>query len=181
MLAEQPRITVIGTSASGKTTFARELAAILGRRHVELDELYWGPDWTPRADFRQRTESALAAETWICDGNYSKVRDVVWRRATAVVWLRYPFHLVFRRAMSRTLRRILTREPVCAGNRESFRGAFLDPEGIPFWVIRTHRKRTREYPRMFREPRYQHLKVVELRSSAATAELLDDLRGASRE
>ena len=33
------RVSVIGTSGSGKTTFAAELARALGARHVDLDAL----------------------------------------------------------------------------------------------------------------------------------------------
>jgi AAA domain len=38
-----PKIAVVGTSGSGKTTVARELARRLGVPHVELDALYHGP------------------------------------------------------------------------------------------------------------------------------------------
>jgi tRNA uridine 5-carbamoylmethylation protein Kti12 len=44
MLRDQPRIVVVGTSCSGKTTFSRRLAQSLGREHVELDALHWGPN-----------------------------------------------------------------------------------------------------------------------------------------
>jgi|SRR5438105_4840170 len=41
-----PKIAVLGTSGSGKTTVARELARGLGLPHVELDALFHGPGWT---------------------------------------------------------------------------------------------------------------------------------------
>jgi hypothetical protein len=44
------RITVVGTTGSGKTT----LACRLGQRHMELDALYWEPKWTPAATDRTR-------------------------------------------------------------------------------------------------------------------------------
>lgn len=35
------RINVVGTSASGKSTFACALAAKLGLSYIELDNLFW--------------------------------------------------------------------------------------------------------------------------------------------
>ena len=96
------RVAVVGTSGAGKTTFARSLSRALGTPHVELDALYWGPNWTPvpQEEFRARVASAVRAPTWIIDGNYSPVRDLVWRNATSLVWLNYPFTLVFSRALA---------------------------------------------------------------------------------
>jgi hypothetical protein len=37
--------------------------------------------------FRGRVASVVATERWVIDGNYSKVRDLVWGRAEDVVWL----------------------------------------------------------------------------------------------
>ena len=41
-----PRIVVLGTTGSGKTTVARALAQGLTIPHVELDALRWDPNWT---------------------------------------------------------------------------------------------------------------------------------------
>ena len=173
MLRDHPRIVVVGTSGAGKTTFARELAQILGRTHIELDALHWGPNWTVRSDFAELVTAAVSADTWVVDGNYRRVRDQVWERATAIVWLNYPFHVVFARAVARTVRRLVSGELLYAGNRESFRGAFFERDGIPWWVIRTFRKRRREYPLVLSQPRFQHLELVELNSHAQAVALLD--------
>ena len=83
------RINVTGTSCSGKTSLARDLAGRLGLPHVELDALFWGPDWTPvpRETFRARLAAALGADGWVADGGYAAVRDITWARADTVVWL----------------------------------------------------------------------------------------------
>ena len=162
------RIAVVGTSCAGKTTLARALSKRLRIPHTELDELYWGPKWTarPREEFRSRVEDAVAAPAWIIDGNYSPVRDLVWSRATTLVWLNYSFPVVFSRAMSRTLRRIFTRERLFAGNRERIWNV-VDPDWIPWWVARTHHFRRREIPANLQQPGFAHLQVIELTSSAA--------------
>lgn len=172
MLRDHPRIVVVGTSGSGKTTFARQLAKILNRAHIELDALHWGPHWTARADFPELVRVAVSADEWVVDGNYRSVRDQVWGRATAVVWLNYPFRVVFCRALGRTVRRLFLQESLYAGNRESFRGAFLERDGIPWWVIRTYRKRRREYPAVFSQPCFQHLELFEVNSHEQAVALL---------
>jgi len=172
MLSEHPRIVVVGTSASGKTSFSRSLAQALGRPHVELDALHWGPGWTARPDFAELVAAAVNVDSWVVDGNYRTVRDRIWERATAIVWLNYPFRVVFYRALARTIRRIISRETLYAGNQESWRGAFLARDGIPWWVIGTYRKRRREYTALLRGPHVRHLAVFELRSHAEAMALL---------
>src|SRR5687768_13420816 len=105
------RIHVIGTSCSGKSTFAAALAARVGLPHVELDALHWEPDWVEVPDdiFRSRVTDLVATEGWVVDGNYSVVRDMVWARADTIVWLDYRFPLVFGRALRRTAGRVFRR------------------------------------------------------------------------
>ncbi len=140
------RINVVGTSCSGKTTLARTLAEGLGLRHIELDALFWGRDWTPVPDsvFRARVTDAVAGERWIIDGGYSAVRDITWSRAEAVVWLDYPMPLVLARWARRTAVRIRSREEFWpgTGNRESAANA-LRRDGLLWWILRTHRRRRR--------------------------------------
>src|SRR5205809_1832315 len=86
------RVVVVGTTGSGKTTLAGRLAQRLGVPHVELDALHWEANWVEAGDevFRERAARALTGSAWVVDGNYSKVRDIVWGRADMVVWLDYP-------------------------------------------------------------------------------------------
>jgi len=44
------RINVIGTSGSGKTTFGREQASTLQIPFIELDTIFWEPDWNEPDD-----------------------------------------------------------------------------------------------------------------------------------
>jgi adenylate kinase family enzyme len=139
------------------------LASFVAFDHIELDALYWGTNWTVREDFLERVTERAAGERWIADGNYEVARDRLWPRATAVVWLNYSFPLVFSRALRRTFGRIFSREQIFSGNRESLRTVLFDKEGIPWWVIRTHGKRRREFPEWFKRPEYRHLEIFELR------------------
>ncbi len=160
------RISVIGTTGSGKTTFAHALAHRLDLPHVELDALHWGPDWTmtPTDEFRARVAAALSAERWVTDGNYSKARDVIWSRAQTLVWPDYPLRIAFWRLLRRTLRRTITREELWNGNRETWRGAFLSRDSLLFYQLSTYHRRRRDYPVLVTQPEYAHLTLVRLRS-----------------
>jgi adenylate kinase family enzyme len=167
LTADLTRVVVVGTSCSGKTTFARQMAMALGSRCVELDSLHWGPHWTPRPDFRQDVQAVTEQPRWVIDGNYSSVRDIVWQRCTAIVWLDYSFARVFSRALRRTVRRVVGGERLYGGNRETIGTALFDLEA-PLWlVVRTHGQRRRELPELFRRPEYGHVTVIRLRTPAA--------------
>lgn len=137
------RVVVFGTTGSGKSWFAERLAERTGLRLIELDSLFWGPDWqgAPVELFRHRVERETRDGDWIVVGNYGQVRDITWHAADTLVWLDLPFGLVFRRLLWRTVRRTVTREDLWgSGNRESLRNAFFSRQSILLYAIRTHRK-----------------------------------------
>lgn len=176
------RIAVVGTTGSGKTTMARRIAGRLAIKHVELDALHWGPDWTPAPieRFRELTAQALDEDAWVVDGNYGKVRDIVWGGADTVVWLDYPLLVVLGRLVWRTLRRIITREELWQGNRERFPAQFASRDSLFLWALRTYPRRRREYPALLQRPEYAHLTVVHLRSPRAARNWLASLEAAVR-
>jgi ABC-type iron transport system FetAB ATPase subunit len=76
------RYAIAGTSASGKRTLARTLANRLGAPHVELDELFHGPNWTAASEnvFRARVREAIAG------GNRESVRGAFLGRNSLFAW-----------------------------------------------------------------------------------------------
>lgn len=172
-----PRIAVVGTTGTGKTTLGRQLARLYQVLFVELDALHWEPDWTsaPTEVFRQRVEEATKGDGWVVDGNYGQVRDIVWAKATNLVWLDHPLWAIMWRLLWRTLRRTLNKETLWNGNRERFWPQLFSRESLFLWALRTYRRRRREYPALLRQPEYSHLKLVRLRSLRETRRWLDDL------
>lgn len=168
-----PRIVIIGASGSGKTTLARTLSQRLGIAHAELDELHWGPNWTPRPNFRDRVRDFVRSDAWVLDGGYSSVRDIVWGRADTIVWLDYPMRLVFTRVLRRTFARWWNRDVLWSGNRERMWVQLTQPDSLLLWVINTWRLRRRDYPRLFRSREFAHATRVRLRSPRAAERWLD--------
>jgi adenylate kinase family enzyme len=170
------RVAVI-TSASGNgaTVFSRELAARLDVALYELDALFWRSGWTetPTDEFRALVEPIVATETWVIDGSYQgKLGDLVLRNADLVVWLDLPMYVWLPRQLRRTLRRIVRRERLWNGNRETVRNAFFSRDGLLYWSLRWYRRRRRAYPE-----RLAPFPFVRLRS---TAEVERFLSSASR-
>jgi adenylate kinase family enzyme len=160
------RVSVIGVTGSGKTTFAASLATRLRVPHVELDALHWEPNWTmAELDvFHHRVATHVSADGWVIDGNYSKVRDLVWGRADTVVWLDYSFALTFARLLRRTLARVHSGEELWNGNRERFAGQFLSRDSLLVWAIKTYPRYRATFPVLLANNAYSHLRVVRLRA-----------------
>lgn len=171
------RVAVVGATGSGKTRLAQALARRLAVRHVELDALFWEPGWRPadREVFRARVAAALACPGWVTDGNYHPVRDLVWRPATALIWLDYPLPLVLWRLARRTARRLMTREELWNGNRERLSENLLSRDSLFLWALQSHPRQRREYPAELARPEYAHLAVVHLRRPHETDQWLTSL------
>jgi len=178
MKTEMTRVVVIGTSCAGKTAFARSLACALSFPHVELDALFWQPNWTPRPpeEFRNLVAQELSQGCWVTDGNYSVVRDLVWSRATTVIWLNYSFQIVLWRALTRTMRRVLTQEELFSANRESLRMAFFSRESILWWVLTTFHRRRKRYRQLFDMRTSPQLVYVEFRNPIEAQNFLTGLQ-----
>lgn len=137
------RVVVFGTTGSGKSRLAERLAQRTGLRVVELDALFWGPEWQPAPLelFRHRVEREIRDGGWIVVGIYGQVRDLTWKAADTLIWLDLPFPLVMWRLLTRTIRRTLTKEDLWGtGNRESWVRSFFSRQSILLWAFKTHRR-----------------------------------------
>lgn len=171
------RIAIVGATGSGKTTLARKIAHHLDIPHIETDSVYWGPNWTPipLEEFRHWIDIATRGERWIIDGNYSKVRDLVWGRADAIIWLDYPFLLVFWRLLRRSIPRVFSRKELWNGNYETLRGMFLSRESLFVWLIQSYPRQKKTYPWLVTQPMFSHLAFIRLRSPRKADEWLNEL------
>ena len=146
---------------------AQTLARHFAIPHIELDALYWGPKWIPNADFAERVDQATRGPAWVAEGNFSRVRPLVWGRAETLIWLDYDLLLILWQLTRRAVRRILTREELWNGNREEWHH-YLMPDTLHLWALKTYWRRRREYPAALRQPEYAHLQVMRFCSPQAT-------------
>jgi adenylate kinase family enzyme len=170
------RIVVKGTSGAGKSTFATELARRFNLSYVELDALFWGPNWsepTPEA-FRACVREAMASapDGWVIDGNYdSRLGDTVTGEADTIIWLDLPLWIKLRWLWVRTMHRTRSNVELWNGNRETWRGVFLSRDSLFVWMLQTHFRHRRDWPARFDgDPR-----LVRLRSEAEMRRWLEKL------
>ena len=173
------RVVVIGVTSSGKSTLAETLARRFDMDFVELDALHWEPNWqgAPPEIFRVRVEKAIQAEKWSVAGNYHVVRDMIWPKAEAILWLDYPFRIVFWQLTRRTYKRWRTKEVLWGTNVEPFFSHFKlwSQESLFHWLFRTYWRRKREIPFLLSQPEHQHLKLIQFRHPRETERWLKSL------
>lgn len=168
------RIALVGPVASGKSTLSTAISAHTGLSSIDLDELFWGPHWTPLDTpvFHKGVRDRLAEPTWIADGNYGgEVAEMLLDRAELVLWLDLPLRVCLPRLVNRSLHRAATGEELFAGNRETFRH-LLAPDSILRWGPLHHHRHRRRWSERLQPDRTAGLTVVRLdRPAATTAQL----------
>jgi adenylate kinase family enzyme len=180
------RIAVIGTAGAGKTTLARAIAARLNLPHIELDAINWQPGWrdldrNDPPEFVHRVRAAIQAEAWVLDGGYNSIRDILYRRATHLVWLDYERPVIMARVIRRSLLRAILRTELWAGtgNRERWHH-LLRPSHPIRWAWSTWRRRRRETAERLRKTQYAHLVVLRLRRPREARPAIELLADAAR-
>ena len=173
------RLVVIGVTSSGKSTLAEKLANRLGLNYIELDALHWEPNWqsAPLEVFRARVEKATQAEKWIVAGNYHVVRDLIWPKAEAVIWLDYPLGTIFWQLSRRTVTRWWTQELLWGTNREPFWVHFKlwSTDSLYHWLFKTYWRRKREIPFLLTQTEHKHLSLIRFHHPEETQAWLESL------
>ncbi len=173
------RINVVGTSGTGKSTFARRLANLKGIPYIEMDQLYWLPDWREPQDsaFFPKLQQALTGNAWVLDGNYHRSCPIKWPLTQVVVFLDLPFVRTVAQVTRRTIARSRSRQELWpgTGNRETLRKGFLSADSVIWWSITHHAKGRRRYlnPRLLDD--YPETRLLHLNSRSRIQAVLDGM------
>lgn len=173
------RINVIGTSGSGKTTFGRDLARVLNLQFIEMDAVFWGPEWyfPPDEEFFPKLTEILQGEKWVLDGNYTRTMGFKWDRVQAVVWLNFSFQRTLYQAVSRALKRLFAREEIWpgTGNRENLKMLF-SKDSIVLWTIRGYHKHIKRNIGYINAEEFSHIHFHRIRSPGEAQKFLQLLQ-----
>jgi adenylate kinase family enzyme len=122
------KIVVVGISASGKSTFTRQLGIKTGLPITFMDAIMWKPGWDYIGDEAtvKQLEEISAGSEWIIEGYISKkARTFLFERADTIIYLDYsPFISVYR-YIARWWKYRKNARPELEGSPEKFSLRFL--------------------------------------------------------
>ena len=166
------RVVIIGCSAGGKSTLARELSRVLGIETVHLDKVLWKPG-CQLADPQEEADAVrelLGRPRWIMDGNYTASLPMRLAQADTIVFIDFSRIRCMLRALKRLSQfRGRTRPDMGAGCPEQLNIGFLR------WIWNYPRDERPELLRHVQE-HASHAAVVHLRSPAEAERWLATLR-----
>lgn len=171
------KINVVGTSGSGKSTFSKSLAKKLNYHYIEMDALYWKPNWEGSSDgeFFLNVEQSLNIPTWVLDGNYHRTVPIKWADVDLVVWIDYSFIRTVYQAIKRAIKRNITKEELWpgTGNIESARRSFFSKDSVIIWTLKTYLANRHRYTAAMNAPEFRHIKFVRLKHPDQARKFLD--------
>jgi len=138
------KIIITGTTCSGKTTLGKKLSKKLNIPQIDLDDIHFLPNWIEKdaekfiEDVNNETNSK---DEWIVTGSYQTLlKDSVWKDASTIIWLDYPFGLIMHRYFIRTAKRLIYKEKCCGENYETLSRVFSH-DSLFFWIFKSYWKR----------------------------------------
>ena len=188
-ISSAQRISVVGSTGSGKTYLARDLSELLNLPLYELDLIHQkfvlrSPD---RVGFSGAVAELVANEQWIIDGHYRDVRYLIWERSDLVVYLDYSPTLIATRLLGRFIRkrrdkrRTSKSAALAQTARDSAPSAASATWARRIWrLVKTIRER-QEYTRILAGDDFRDIKVIKLESPLATQKWLKRLEYVGKE
>lgn len=122
------RIVVVGVSASGKSSFSRELAKKTGLPLVFMDEIMWNPGWEYIGDEAtiEELQEESQKDSWIIEGYITtSARTFLFDRADTIIYLDYSPWIASWRYIKRWWNHRIYPRPELKGSPEKFSFKFL--------------------------------------------------------
>lgn len=173
------KINVIGTSGSGKSTFSQLLAKKLNAKYIEMDLLYWQPNWQESNDndFFEKLSTEIKSDSWVLDGNYSRSQSIKWKTADTIIWLDYGFFRTFYQVFFRSIKRAWNKNELWqgTGNRESFYKTFFHKNSIILWMLTNYHRNKLRYSVLMQNEAMKNKQFIRLKSPKEATYFLSEL------
>ena len=171
------RIVVYGSSGSGKSSLAADVARQAGLPHVEIDTLAFDSRYThvPFDVLWERFRRALSGGGWVVEGMHRDQLEEALRTADTFVWLDVPRAVVAWRLSHMNLSLVLKRQER-HGRRLRLRDLVRDELPFIHKTIRKHPQRRAHGLRFFEEASSKGLRVVRIRTKRDVGAFLNSFQ-----
>jgi adenylate kinase family enzyme len=171
------RIAVVGPCCSGKSTVANQISGATGILSYDIDAYMYDNNWRFRAveDFSKAISSIVVTDKWIIHGNSRHVQEIIWARATLIIWLDFSLDILIWRVLRRTLIRIITARSFSGGKRESLGRVLFSTESILLRCLSSYRLWRAEYERVYPEWINRGLMVYRMTRKVNISELVNEI------
>ncbi len=174
------RINVIGTTGSGKSTFSSSLAKALDYPYIQMDELFWKPNWQESTDdeFIPQIKQAVSGDLWILDGNYSRTNDIKWKYADTIIWIDYSYSRTLLQLFKRTISRALSKKELWphTGNKETIGRSFFSRKSILVWFFLNYHRNKSRYANLQNSAVLKGIRFVRLRNPKEASDFLLEMK-----
>lgn len=174
------RINVVGTTGVGKTTLSKKISILLNIPFIEIDQIFWGPDWKKptNREFYDNFKFILEThEQWVLDGNYTKTNDLKWKNCETVIWIHFSITRTLVQLLKRTFIRLITQKELWpnTNNKESLYGHLFTNDSIFYWFFKTFRGNEIIFKKNMSDPKWKHIQFIELKSPSEVDQFLQKL------
>ena len=175
------RTIIFGSTGVGKTTMVKHISEEFSLPIIDIDSLRReaGKTATPEETFSQLVTESVNSDTWIIDGSYTSVQDIIWPRAEAIVWLDFSFWVSLSRLIKRSLYRVFIRKK----SERPVKGRYQPPSERASNYLRaifTSNQRRKRYFAALHNSKNKHLHIVRLSSPDDVTTWLDLLKNKER-
>lgn len=169
---------MIGNSASGKSTLAKQLALVLNADFVELDALNWLPNWvglneTDPEELMRRFKEATRGGRWVVAGSYTQLsKQAFWSKLDTVIWLDVPVYVLVWRVLRRSWKRWRTKELLWGTNVERFwpqLALWRREDSLVYWILSAQRRKRKSMLDTIADPNWRSIRFIRLKSTREIA------------
>lgn len=131
---------IIGSPGAGKSYLSLKIFNKYNIDYYELDNIYWLKNWQRQDNdtFRKKVTDIMTNDSWIIDGYYEQVKDIIEEEKPFVVIVKKNILVLLFRVIIRSFKRIILKKKVCGENFENISFLFSKEGMIQYTIQQSH-------------------------------------------